>query len=356
MARFRPPRRVLPTRAGAITLITPLILGIAAINASNNLLFVLVGACLGMITLSGIISEQLMRAVRVEVTAVGAVRALEVARIAVRFLPRRSGAPLFDLRVRERLARRDRRRIPADQILDARLAIAEGGEATLLAERVFPRRGRARLRPLELLSRYPFGLLTKACDLDVTLDVIVRPRAVDVPAHLADPRGLVAEGRAAARRGLGDDFYSLREREDRDLDARVHALRSLRLGHEVVVETEATARPVAWVGVALARGASPEAIERSLELAQATLEAWERQGWAVGVLVGDRAFGPDGSGLAAMLDALALAEPASGALVLDERAVWLVPDGADVSVRGAPACFGVTATGELRGHSAREAA
>src|SRR5688500_10591939 len=46
--RFRPPRRLIPTRAGMFTLGAPLILGIAAINAGNNLLFLLLGASLGL--------------------------------------------------------------------------------------------------------------------------------------------------------------------------------------------------------------------------------------------------------------------------------------------------------------------
>lgn len=355
-ARFRPPRRVLPTRAGAATLITPLVLGIAAINASNNLLFLLVGACLGMIVLSGIISERLVRVLEVEVAACGAVRSGERARLSVRFHRPGTGAPLFDLRVRERTRDRDGRKVPAEQCLDARLSIVEGHEGTTLAERTFPRRGRASLRPLELLTRYPFGLLTKACDLDTILDVLVRPRAVEVPERLADPRGLVAEGRAAARRGAGDDFYTLRERDERDLDARVHALRSLRIGHEVVVETEATARPVAWIGVANAAGADPEALERALELAQAALEAWDRRGWAVGLIVGERALGPESASLDTLLDALALVEVEAAAQALDERAVWLIPAGARVVLHGAPVLLDVGAGGALSERATRAAA
>ncbi len=347
---------MLPTRAGAATLITPLILGIAAINASNNLLFLLVGACLGMIVLSGIISERLVREVDVEVTACGAIRAGEPARLSVRFHRPGPGAPLFDLRARERGPSRGRRRIPDGQRLDARLTMVEGSEGTTLGARTFPRRGRDALRPLELLTRYPFGLLTKACDLESTLDVVVRPRAVEVPERLADPRGLVAEGRAAARRGAGDDFYTLRERDERDLDARVHALRSLRLGHEVVVETEATARPVAWIGVANAAGADAEALERALELAQAALESWDRHGWAVGLVVDGRPLGPEAAGLDALLDALALVEAGESAQALDERAVWLVPAGARVVVHGAGTVIDVSASGAIGERSARAAA
>lgn len=354
--RFRPPRRVLPTRAGGITLLMPLILGVAAINAGNNLLFILVGACLGMITLSGIVSEQLVRTIDVEVRPSGPQYAGEPGRLSVRVYRPRASALLFDVRVRERVPRRSRKTRPAAEVLDARLAFLEGLEAVAPATRVFPRRGVWALGPLELLTRYPFGLLTKACDLRAELEVLVRPRRVPVPAALVDPRAVVPEGLAAQRRGRGDDFYGLRERDDRDVDARVHALRSLRLGREVVVDTEATARPVAWVGVSAAPGAEPEALERALELAQATLEAWELQGWAVGLAVGAVELGPERAALGTLLDVLATVEPGTGPVTLDARAVWLVPTGAEVEVRAEVVVIDVRADGTATPRARRAAA
>lgn len=354
--RFRPPRRVLPTRAGGITLLMPLVLGVAAINAGNNLLFILVGACLGMITLSGIVSEQLVRTLEVEARPSGPLYAAEPGRLTLRIHRPRAAGMLFDLRVRERVPRRERKTRPPAEVLDARLAFLEGLEALAPATRTFPRRGIWALGPLELLTRYPFGLLTKACDLQTALEVLVRPRRVPVPSALVDPRALVPEGVAALRRGRGEDFYGLREREEYDSDARVHALRSLRLGREVVVETEATARPVAWVGVSAADGAEPTALECALELAQAMLEAWDAEGWAVGLAVGPVALGPERAGLATLLDVLATVEPATGPQLLDTRAVWLVPAGAEVDVHPDAVVIDVGADGAATPRTRRVAA
>lgn len=354
--RMRPPRRVLPTRAGMITLSAPLLLGVAAINSSNNLLFLLVGACLGLITLSGMVSERLMRVVGVEVSPLGAFRAAEPGRLVVT-LKRPTGAnPLFDLRVRERpLSRRERRRAQGSESLDARLAMLEGTRGSVTAMRAFPRRGIWSLRPLELLTRYPFGLLTKACDVDARCAVIVRPRAVELPVELEDPLGLAEQGHAVNRRGLGDDFYGLREREERDLDARVHALRSLRIGRDVVVETEATRRPVAWVGVA-GEGAEAEAFERALELAQAAIERWAARGWAVGLYAPGVVVSSESGSVDAVLDALATVEASGGASGLVEGAVWLVASGARAEDLGARAVFEIDAAGQARPRARRAAA
>ena len=40
---MHPPRRAIPTRAGLFALGAPIVLGVAAVNASNNLLFILLG-------------------------------------------------------------------------------------------------------------------------------------------------------------------------------------------------------------------------------------------------------------------------------------------------------------------------
>jgi len=354
--RFRPPRRVLPTRAGMVTLMAPLVLGVAAINASNNLLFLLVGACLGLITLSGIVSERLVRVVEVKVSPAGPVRAREVSRLVVTAERPVSGSPIFDLRIRERTRKKMQKLTPMAERLDARIPVMDAQASSVIGERVFPKRGLAALKPLELLTRYPFGLLTKACDLSTTCEVLVRPATVDVPARLADPRGLADQGRPAARRGAGDDFYGLREREDRDLDARVHALRSMRLGHEVVLETEATARPVAWIGVAGGAGTDPEAFERALELAQASIEAWDAQGWAVGLRAPGIELSPERATLPSLLDTLALLSIGTEPAALSEGAVWLVPQGAQVIDDGATAVFDVASNGALGERAQRRAA
>src|SRR5437870_11471464 len=81
--RIRPPRRAIPTRAGLFALGAPIVLGVAAVNASNNLLFMLLGGVLGAIVLSGILSERNIRGVRARVEPVSSVYAGEPCRLKV---------------------------------------------------------------------------------------------------------------------------------------------------------------------------------------------------------------------------------------------------------------------------------
>ncbi|MFO0727059.1 MAG: hypothetical protein U1E65_24980 [Myxococcota bacterium] len=335
--RWRPPRRVLPTRAGVFALLAPFALGLAAINASNNLLFLVLGAALGLIVLSGITSERMVRDIEAEVRPPETAYAGETAAVLVvlrRTRYRTGRGPIFDLRVRERWFNRRQAPLPKER-LEGRLAYLEGREGVVVAERYFRARGLVELAPLELFTRYPLGLLTKATDLDGQARVAVRPRRVEVPLALLAPSGRAIDGERARSTGLGIDVFGLREREERDSAYRVHALRSLAIGREVVVETESLERAVAWLGVWNYQGADPEAFERSLELAQAALLRWEDLGYLVGLATAARRVGGEGGGAQAALGALPTLELEAAAEAPTEG-VWLVPQAAPGRAAPAP--------------------
>src|SRR3989338_10234708 len=84
LSRFKPPRRVWPTKAGIFALIAPIVLGAAAINAGNNLLFILLSGALALISLSGMLSEKAVRGIDVDIRVLNEVWAREPCRRRVR--------------------------------------------------------------------------------------------------------------------------------------------------------------------------------------------------------------------------------------------------------------------------------
>lgn len=352
---MHPPRRAYPTRAGLFALAAPIALGVAAVNASNNLLFMLLGGVLGAIILSGLLSEKNIRGVAVDVQPVGVAYVDEPTRVEVRFAfeephdPKRSA---FALKVKERKSRslfsalwlRDR----GFEGLTVILPLLDRQSAPRLGTRTFRERGPARLGPCELSTRYPFGLLTKVKDLDVEVDFLVRPRRVPVPAVLGDPKNVAAEGDIASRRGLGLEVYGLRERESRDPLHRLHGLRSLSLGRDVVLETAGDERPIAWLGVANLQGADPVAFERALEIVSAALVEWDEQGYLVGLATVNHRYPPGTTSLSFLLDVLA----ALGLEVPDQQAqevappLWIAPIAAALD-GGVPDAQGLASDGAL---------
>lgn len=330
----RPPRRAIPTRAGLFALASPIVLGVAAVNASNNLLFILLAGVLGSIVLSGILSERNMKGVRVTARLVSAAYAEEPARLLVGFERPAASAdiPAFALRVRE---------ISGEGMLayfrnmkdglETHLPLLEGLRAERLGSRVFSRRGRAEINRCELTTRYPFGLLIKGRDAEVDIDVLVRPKRIAVPPALEDPRGISSEGDTSEKRGFGLDVYGLRERDARDSIQRVHGLRSLSLGRDVVLETAGVERPQATLGLAADSGADPIALERALEVAQATLTSWDARGFAVGLVTPSFSSAPGELSVDALLDRLAAFDAGAPAVRAPKDlrpATWIVPSGA----------------------------
>src|SRR5690606_25500212 len=78
---LRPPRRLRLLRPGVYVIVGALLLGLATLNTGNNLLYLLLGALLGMIALSGWLSESTLRDVHVRRSLPVAVVAGESVRI-----------------------------------------------------------------------------------------------------------------------------------------------------------------------------------------------------------------------------------------------------------------------------------
>ena len=62
---LRPPRRIRATLTGKFLLIFTVVLGVAAVNTGNNLLYLMLGSLFGLISASGILSERSMRGLTV---------------------------------------------------------------------------------------------------------------------------------------------------------------------------------------------------------------------------------------------------------------------------------------------------
>lgn len=336
---LRPPRRVRPTWPGMFALFGPVLIGGAAVTASNNLLLILMSAGLATVLLSGVMSERNLRGVKVSLRVAGAAYAGERASVEAIFSRPVEAGAAFDLGIREgeggRLLTRPGRRA-ALGLLELRLPIASSA-ARARGGRRFSARGRAELGPLELFTGFPFGLLIKFKDIDAQLSGWVRPRRVALPPLLKRPGRGALEGGAAARQGVGTEIHGLREWEERDPRARIHARRSLALGQELVLETAQEERPVAFIGVYNAPGARAQALERAYEYAQAALLGWEREGFSPGLALLDRALPPERYDREDMELALAQATPASSAGRL-APALWLVPAGAKPPA-GTPALY-----------------
>jgi len=237
------------TRAGIVYVLVTLVIGIAALNTGNNLLYIVVAAMLAAILVSGVVSAWVLRWLELDVRLpehVFAGRAV-LGRI-VLYNPRRF-LPSFSIRVvstRKKNIRAVKQwrweattfafpfnRPPEQQWLhlpDRRLrrvavvppptGIFQGmayfpfvpAKAELSAdlELKFERRGRYREDSFGLATRFPFAFLTKTRHVSLPREVLVYPR-VGPTDELFEILPLVRGEWESFVRGRGSDLYRIRE-------------------------------------------------------------------------------------------------------------------------------------------------
>ena len=235
------------TRAGVVYVLVTLVIGIAALNTGNNLLYIVVAAMLAAILVSGVISALVLRSLQLEVRLPEHMFAGRpvIGRIMLRN-PRRF-LPSFSIRVlparKEKKIRKQWRwerttfafpqnRAPENQWLRLRdwqvkLAVAApppglfegmvyfpylppGADLTADLELCFTRRGRYCESSFGIATRFPFAFLTKTRDVALQREILVYP-AIEPPDELFQILPLVRGEWESFVRGRGSDLYRIRE-------------------------------------------------------------------------------------------------------------------------------------------------
>jgi uncharacterized protein (DUF58 family) len=295
------PRRTLwPTRDGWWCLGAALALGFAAINTGNNLLYLLVSMLLGLVVVSGILSEQSIRGLRVEPLPPAELFAGRPALLAARVLNRKRWRTSYSVTL-EVANGGHRTHLPR---------LEAGGERLVTWQATPAARGRHRFPAFRILTRFPFGLFVKGRHAAPRLEMLVYPAVA--PISDAERRELEGAGAPAARRpGRGAELYSLRDYRQGDDPRLIHWRSSAKSGGLIVRELQAdSARDTRIVlqGVG-ARDAAR--LERGLARAASLAVHLLRTGASV-ELSGRGVHVPPGAGPAQrtrLLTALALYDP-----------------------------------------------
>lgn len=315
---WNPPRTIHFTKAGRNVVILAFGIGFAAMNTGNNLLYIIFGLLLGLILASGLVSEGVLRPVRVEVLWPGEIFARQAfpLRVTIKNPSRR---PLIGLRAWVTLA--EPGAPPAEKTLLNFLFVPKGGLESRDLSLTVAARGLLRLTQVRVGTTFPFGFFEKS--LRVTFD---ESRAV-YPARTPVPRRALAvespaPRRTTDRRGPGDTLWGLREFREGDSPRRVAWKSAARLGRLLVRETERETerRLTLQMGSSAEWGRlSPADREEALSFAASlTLLKWA-EGFDVGLVEGPWVLAP-GRGprhRQSLLTRLALVDP----LTLDTPAV-----------------------------------
>ena len=297
-ARLRAWRRIRFTFGGAVFTVGALAVGFSAMNTANNLLYLLLGAMLGLIVVSSWLSEQAIVALEVQRSTPRGVTVGYEVRIQYDVANHKRKIPSLAVELRER-------GLPLPAFLPR---VGAGENAVARSANRFVRRGIYPLGTVTISTSFPFGLFYKERDVELPGELVIWPRH-DLTLRTAAPgagksRALgVALTRAAGTRG---DYRGLREYRHGDDPKDIHWRSSARFVNPVVREYDRDTSESLWICLDLA-GEPGDPAEGVIEIAASLAARAEAEGKRFGLVAGGRTV-PPGAGagqLELVLDALA---------------------------------------------------
>lgn len=299
LRRLRFPVRLRVTRGGGLFAAGAVGIGLAAINTGSNLLYLLVGAMMGFIAVSGWLSEQVIWGVEVRALPPRAVTAGSPGRVAYEIRNRNRRTPTYAVEL-----------IPPAGTGGFTPMVRPGHAVVVRTDRTFPHRGVVPLERVRIATSFPFGLFVKERTVRVSGEVVVWPRrdrkVREALADAAGRRGRAALGGGSA--GARGEFRGLREYRPGDDPRDVHWRSSARLGEPLVREYEQDTAPSTWIGLDLG-GPPGDRAEVAVEMAATLADRAVARGDRVGLVTSDVEIrpGPGRPQLERIMDALARA-------------------------------------------------
>jgi uncharacterized protein (DUF58 family) len=281
-----------------------LVIGVAAMNTGNNLLYLVVATLLSLIVISGIMSESTLRGIRAQRRLPPLLFKGAPARVSLRVTNGKKLFPSYSFTITE---------MDGPSSGAYVLKLGPGESADMSAEYTFKRRGVLKLSGLKVETRFPFGLFTKGKEELVEEDALVLPSVSGkkLPVTLKATRS----GNASTfygKSGSGGGLWGLREYTLADDARHIHwksAARSRGL-HLKEFEKERDEKIVVLFDN---RGPAGEQFEQMVDVAAATVNGYIESGFSVGLRTAstDIPPAPGRVQLLRLLNELALINPES---------------------------------------------
>jgi uncharacterized protein (DUF58 family) len=211
-----------PTSGGGVFLVIIIVVGFAAWNTGNNLLFLVFSLLCSTMFIGWVAARSSLRDLTVSARFPDHIFAAEPAPVIVTLRNTKRVLPSFSILVEARGPGNDtegtpkRRRRYVKRLLAYFSYVPHSAAAEQRVEQLFPARGHVLIDGFELSTRYPFGFFRRRRRLrarDVDIIVYPKPEAISDELHLLP---MYAGRVPATRRGAGHDLFSLRDYQPQD--------------------------------------------------------------------------------------------------------------------------------------------
>lgn len=226
-------RSIRLTSEGIRFLLFTIGIGVAAINTGNNLFYLLLAMMLGLVVISGLLSEHCLRRLEFHRHLPDLIMANEPTTVTLSVTNHNRWLPSFSLRLSD---------IVSGQQLDRGLFIdhlAAQRSVLLSYPIVATTRGKLSLDCVRAETLFPFGLFLKRALYQVPAEIPVSPPIKPVSLRFIDEMVSEGQGLSLPRRGHGTQLYNLRLYQPGDDSRAIHWMTTARTSTLMVRETEA---------------------------------------------------------------------------------------------------------------------
>ncbi|MDH4226287.1 MAG: DUF58 domain-containing protein [Deltaproteobacteria bacterium] len=297
------PRTLRFTKEGRNFTIALILIGLAAINTGNNLLYLITAALMSLIIVSGLLSESTLRRLTVEREMPKHIYKDTEAPAALHVGNGKKKLASFSFTVNEMQS------AGISSAAQYVLKLQPFAKLTLYTPFVFKKRGYAELTGFELSTRFPFGLFRKGRAIVSPGRVLVYP---SVNVNVSDDIRIFSESGTSgvSRKGRGFEIYGLRDYAVGDDSRHIHWKASARALKLMTREYEKEAEKKALITFNNFRD-SNDAFESAVDRAASSAYRMIRLGYRVSLktLTFETPYGFGTEHLHTILSKLALIEP-----------------------------------------------
>ncbi|HEY6217666.1 MAG TPA: hypothetical protein VIW74_13445, partial [Pyrinomonadaceae bacterium] len=203
-----------PTSGGGVFLVIIIVVGFAAWNTGNNLLFLVFSLLCSTLFVGWVHAGTSLRDLTVSARFPDHIFAAEAAPVIVTLRNNKRVLPSFSILVEARGPGNEsdekRKRRHVKRLLAYFSYVPHHAAAEQRVEQLFPTRGHVLIDGFELSTRFPFGFFRRRRRLrarDVDIIVYPKPEVISDELHLLP---MYAGRMPSARRGAGHDLFSMR--------------------------------------------------------------------------------------------------------------------------------------------------